>query len=425
MAMKKIISILTAITILCGMCISASAEYTGGLITEQYPDDVKVSVYTNYFIKGEEIYMEIMLGQDIADVENIETAKVFIDCNRDVMKYTGDLSIYSTENTAFVMDETDSGYLVTYTCTPDPDGCEYSFVAYCTFEITGNGSPDISARCEKKVFGGEMKEASVSLTLPENIVYEKDDIPHIVTNLKPPVFGDRVSFNAYGIINVYAPQTIDEILAMLSPSDGVSEIKYIPCNDTERNYVTTGDSFALEFGGKICQEIFVNLKGDADSDGLITSKDARLTLRYSAGLEERINNSADINFDSKKDAADARMILRVAAKIDYFRHKDIVVWENQIYKVGPLISEAGIMYMWKCTVSDPEGIEVTEKIESSIDNTGKPPEEIIVGAPSLQTFTLKVKKMGTYEVHFELVCPWKDDVRAQFGFTVVSDDVLN
>lgn len=423
--MKKFISILTAITILCGLCIPASAEHTGGLIDEQYSDDVKVSVDTNYFIKGEEIYMEIMLGQDIGYVEEIETAKIYIDCNKDAMKYTGDLSIYSTENTAFVMDETDSGYLVTYTCTPDTDGCEYSFVAFCTFEITGNGSPDISVRCEKKVFGGEMKEASVSLTLPENIVYEKDDIPHIVTNLKPPVFGDRVSFNAYGIINVYAPQTIDEILAMLSPSDGVSKIKHIPCNDIERDYVTTGDSFVLEFGGKICQEIVVNLKGDADSDGLITSKDARLTLRYSAGLEERINNSADINFDDKKDAADARMILRVAAKIDYFRHKDIVVWENQKFKVGPLVSASDGGYMWRCTVSEEGAIEVTETIEPSVDNTGKEPDEIFVGAPALQTFMLKPLKQGKFYVHFELIRPWESKPIKEFGFTIIADDVLN
>ena len=66
-----------------------------------------------------------------------------------------------------------------------------------------------------------------------------------------------------------------------------------------------------------------------------------------------------------------------------------------------------------------------KKTESSVDNTGKPADEIIVGAPSLQTFSLKVKKLGTYDVHFELTCPWEDTVLEEFGFSIVTDDVLN
>lgn len=60
-------------------------------------------------------------------------------------------------------------------------------------------------------------------------------------------------------------------------------------------------------------------KGDADGDGKVTSKDARLVLRYSANLEkfdERQISVSDVNFDKKVNAIDARIILRVSARLE-------------------------------------------------------------------------------------------------------------
>ena len=61
------------------------------------------------------------------------------------------------------------------------------------------------------------------------------------------------------------------------------------------------------------------IRGDVDSDGEITARDARLALRASARLEdlpaERFA-TVDLDGDGKVTAAEARKILRVSAKLE-------------------------------------------------------------------------------------------------------------
>lgn len=417
--MKRIISVLVAVAIMLGLCVTGFAETADD---NALPPELKFGPqwydrFNEHYIYGENLSMELSV-LSVNVYPEYEKIFLYIDCNKDVIEWTyrdfGE-NLYT---------ETETGYMTEF----DTMGLYYGTVVnWLDYEIKAFGNPDVSIRAEGLTRNGEIKELRIINSLPLNKIYSKEDIPHIEASLQPPVFVymNQLTFNAKtgDRLCVFSPMTVKEIMSMLSVSGGDGEIVYVPKDGIESEYPRTNDAFALKYEGKFCGVIYVEVVGDADDDGKVTASDARLVLRQGAMLEDKV--SCDVNYDNKTNAADARMILRVAAQIDYFRHKDIVVWENQIFKVGPLRSEAGIMYTWECTVSDPEGIEVTEKIESSVDNTGKPPEEIIVGAPSLQTFTLKVKKMGTYEVHFELVCPWQDDVRAQFGFTVVADDVLN
>lgn len=61
--------------------------------------------------------------------------------------------------------------------------------------------------------------------------------------------------------------------------------------------------------------------GDVDADGKVTAADARLALRVSARLEEigyTALLAADVNFDRRITADDARKILRVSAKLEEF-----------------------------------------------------------------------------------------------------------
>lgn len=60
-------------------------------------------------------------------------------------------------------------------------------------------------------------------------------------------------------------------------------------------------------------------KGDVNGDGKITAADSRLVLRGAAKLEkfsDEQSEIADVNGDNKVTAADARKILRVAAKLE-------------------------------------------------------------------------------------------------------------
>ena len=62
------------------------------------------------------------------------------------------------------------------------------------------------------------------------------------------------------------------------------------------------------------------LLGDVDGDGNVSAADARLLLRVAAGLvpvpaDQNVFRSADMNFDGIIDAADARYILRIVANL--------------------------------------------------------------------------------------------------------------
>lgn len=59
--------------------------------------------------------------------------------------------------------------------------------------------------------------------------------------------------------------------------------------------------------------------GDINGDGKITASDARIVLRVSAKLEEKteiITKYGDVNSDGKVSASDARKILRISAKLE-------------------------------------------------------------------------------------------------------------
>lgn len=64
--------------------------------------------------------------------------------------------------------------------------------------------------------------------------------------------------------------------------------------------------------------------GDLNADEVITAADARIALRVAAKLEQLTaeqTEAADVNYSGEVTAEDARLILRVAAKLDVFPEK--------------------------------------------------------------------------------------------------------
>ena len=65
--------------------------------------------------------------------------------------------------------------------------------------------------------------------------------------------------------------------------------------------------------------------GDANLDGKVNASDARLVLRISAKLDkapENLEYICDVNFDGKINASDARKILRYSARIEELIEKE-------------------------------------------------------------------------------------------------------
>ena len=61
--------------------------------------------------------------------------------------------------------------------------------------------------------------------------------------------------------------------------------------------------------------------GDVNLDGVVRAADARLALRAAAKLENLSSEAfaaADVDFDKKVSAKDARKILRVSAGLEKF-----------------------------------------------------------------------------------------------------------
>ncbi len=83
---------------------------------------------------------------------------------------------------------------------------------------------------------------------------------------------------------------------------------------------------------------FASLPGDADQNGSVNAADARYVLRISAKLENPIMETAifevaDISGDSKISAEDARLILRVAAQLDEYSAAELLAMPRSDYEI--------------------------------------------------------------------------------------------
>lgn len=417
--MKKITSGILAILLLAGMITAVHAdEHTDN---ERYPV-IKISTVDNYhqhYINGES--MSIIFHILDANIFTVyEKIIIYTDCNKDVIT----CDYYDFDENSHTATET--GYKTELACEGMKNGVTSQIF---THTVKSKGNPDVNIKAYGVTADGYEEELVTILNLPANKVYEKDEIPHFVTNLQPPVFGNykRISLNSLGEIFLFEHQTAEQIIQMLSSSAEGCEIRFIKNNGSVGSYVASGDVFALEFEGKYCDFLNVYVIGDLNSDSNVTAADARLALRKSAKLidKELYNEQyADVNHDGELNAADARMILRVAAQADHFSFPPLTLWQNQKYKIGPILSASGGDYLWRCTVSEEGAIEVTETIEPSVDNTEKETDETIVGAYAYQTFIIKPLKQGAFKVHFELIRQWETEPIQEFSFTVVVDGIL-
>lgn len=122
---------------------------------------------------------------------------------------------------------------------------------------------------------------------------------------------------------------------------------------------TYAETYANENKLKIAS--YMNLPGDVNSDGKVFANDARKTLRYAAKIErtnftEAELLAANINGDVKmRDgriylvegksvpviaAADARMILRMAARLDPYTPEDLLLKPNTPFEILMAYTEA-------------------------------------------------------------------------------------
>ena len=126
--------------------------------------------------------------------------------------------------------------------------------------------------------------------------------------------GDDISFDGLKILAVY------------NSGDKLPVSDYTLSHRIDKNSV--GEYTVTVYSGSyVCTFIYHVVPrsgvmlGDVNMDGRIEAADARLALRISARLEKAVYTAllaADTNLDNKIDASDARKILRVSARLDSF-----------------------------------------------------------------------------------------------------------
>lgn len=132
----------------------------------------------------------------------------------------------------------------------------------------------------------------------------------------------KVDYDKQIISNVARNMTIKDFTAKFKNSNVF--VIYDDNNNfmNEEQNIVTGCRLNYETPDGKVTNYYVSVTGDLNSDGKITAADARLVLRAAAKLEDltpAYYTAADVNLDGKVTAADARNTLRVAANLEYFK----------------------------------------------------------------------------------------------------------
>ncbi len=131
----------------------------------------------------------------------------------------------------------------------------------------------------------------------------------------------KVDYDKMFISNVARNMTVADFLSKFTNSN-----VFVIYNESgnfvnEEEYIGTGMRLNYETPDGNVTNYYVSVTGDMDSNGKITAADARKILRVAAKIDS-INGiysvAADVNLDGSVTAADARKTLRVSANMEYF-----------------------------------------------------------------------------------------------------------
>ena len=293
--MKKILAVFLSISIfVCLLSVVAYADYTG-YEAKAYTDQ---KVYY-YDAANESKYCYINLHLSTPEIEKYETVEYDIKINHNVVKFYSSITV---DEGAFKrnIEHTDTGYVYTVSLIngSDIDGITIVFsvagIGELNFDVTATGYyPD-----------GTHKQLNIDLEKP----YDK------VVDISEVEFLDKEKYSSR-----YVPAEHGATAGELVSASGVKTAVVINAdgeileNDAA---VPNGAYLATMYEGFVVDKVQFCVMEDVNCDGKITAADARLALRHAAKLEQLDGVrfvAADVNKDNKVTAADARLILRKPA----------------------------------------------------------------------------------------------------------------
>ncbi len=297
--MKKLTAILLSVIIL--VCSSVLVQ------AEDNDYDVQVhSVSQVYYYDAEKgpgcYWMNFRINTTQLDV--FELVEYDIVINRDIVELHyvthGNIGSYFRD-----IKETATGFLYT-TALRDGDPSDTVTVV---LDITGVGDLNFDVTAIGYYPDGTRKHLNIDLKKP----YDK------VVDISEVEFLDK---EKYEYIYQHALTDLGTTAGELISASGAKTAAVINAdgeileNDAA---VPNGAYLATMYEGFVVDKVQFCVMEDVNCDGKITAADARLTLRCAAKLENLqgvVKIAADMNLDNKITAADARLILRKAAGLE-------------------------------------------------------------------------------------------------------------
>lgn len=397
--MKKLISILMSTIILMSTFVSLSASAAMRV-------DVFLDASGQYYVAGEEIEFELRTYPDV--IEKIDYTKIFIECNKDVLRYKKETHNAGKLNVS----ETDNGYVITFSPYHNETTASLTsvtVVGIITFSVSA-GNPDVTAYAvQKDIDKTEETETRFANLLPNNTVFSPDDVPRLI------VQGELAIYRKGDTIYLPYPITKSELRSKIRSTHKEYPADYKVRYHIDTEYALTGDELSVSFDGRQGETVRICILGDADRNGIVNAADARKTLRYSAKLEpfpENFNKGCDLDNIEGASAGDARKILRIAAKLDKFEPPEFTIKQGEEFIISELFNAGSGSYNWHCTVSDGKAFEVSDTF------TPPAPEDLKPGTPYEQTFFFNALKTGTYRVDFRFQFLSTDTYDEEFSFII-------
>lgn len=185
-------------------------------------------------------------------------------------------------------------------------------------------SSNVAVKFTNDTYNGEMKvtaDKQFDGTSYQILNNEKGKFKNTLFDITTSVNGKKVQPDGMVLVGIPLPEgyNADETIVYYVASDGLKKMNSFYKDGMI--WFETDHFSAYALVDESSENTTSYAMGDVNGDNKITAADARLVLRVSAKLEKLSQEAmavADATKDNKITAADARLILRVSAKLDKF-----------------------------------------------------------------------------------------------------------
>lgn len=300
--MKNAVSFILAFVIVFTSTFFASAE------DKNY--DILIETADVLIVDDDTTSGGFSIRMAVPELEKYKYVHVNVDFNTDIIKHAASISqplgVYSE---SCVPTGTGISFYVAWNENFDrKDG--YNYNGFCDMLITDLGQHNMTVTAEVKDLNGNDVDVKIKFNAPYERVIKKSEVEFVE-------FKENYTPEAYRAVFEHGTD-VKKVLSKI-------KAKNVAVVDKDGNILSPDDKIPNNadiitlFEGYRVDSFPVLVPYDVTCDGEVTAADARLALRAAAKLEYLNGmpfDAADVNGLRGITAADARMILRVAAKLD-------------------------------------------------------------------------------------------------------------